>query len=107
MDLKLKGLKALVTGGTKGIGLAIAQTLAAEGADVAICARNGAAVEQTVAGLVQLTGGEVKVVCAAVGVAGGPAPPRRTRVVGARMGGRRVIIAHLRALAVGDDLPAW
>ena len=40
MDLGLKGLKAVVTGGTKGIGRAIAQTLAAEGAQVAICARN-------------------------------------------------------------------
>ena len=34
MDLKLKGLKAIVTGGTKGIGRAIAETLADEGADV-------------------------------------------------------------------------
>lgn len=40
MDLKLKGRKALITGGTKGIGRAVAATLAAEGCNVAICARN-------------------------------------------------------------------
>ena len=51
MDLQLTGKKALVTGSTRGIGLAIAERLASEGADVAICARSGDAVEDAVKAL--------------------------------------------------------
>src|SRR5512144_2043620 len=40
MDLELKGKKAFITGGSVGIGLAVAHALAAEGVDVAICARD-------------------------------------------------------------------
>lgn len=41
MDLGLDGKLAVVTGGSKGIGLGIARTFAREGCDVLICARNG------------------------------------------------------------------
>lgn len=45
MDLELTGKSAIVTGGSRGIGLAIARTLAAEGANVALVARDKAALE--------------------------------------------------------------
>jgi len=51
MDLKLKGNNALITGGTKGIGRAIADALADEGCNVAICARTDADVQQAVKAL--------------------------------------------------------
>jgi len=47
MDLHLSGKIALVTGASKGIGAAIALELAREGADVAICARQKSALDET------------------------------------------------------------
>jgi 3-oxoacyl-[acyl-carrier protein] reductase len=40
VDLGIEGRRALVTGGSKGIGLAIAEELVDEGVDVAVCSRN-------------------------------------------------------------------
>ena len=39
MDLQISGRRAVVTGGSMGIGKAVARALANEGCDVAICAR--------------------------------------------------------------------
>lgn len=47
MDLGLVGKKALVLGASRGIGRGVAARLAAEGADVAICARNAERLEDT------------------------------------------------------------
>src|SRR5271168_4562127 len=51
MDLGLAGSTAVVTGGSKGMGLAIAQTLAAEGASVAVMARGRPALDAAVESL--------------------------------------------------------
>ena len=51
MDLRLKGKNVLVTGASRGIGLAIAELFADEGANVAICARNGEEVAKVVQAL--------------------------------------------------------
>ncbi len=53
MSQSLDGKVALVTGGSKGIGLAIARRLLAEGASVAVCGRDAATLEQCHAALAQ------------------------------------------------------
>jgi 3-oxoacyl-[acyl-carrier protein] reductase len=51
VDLGIQDARAVVTGGTKGMGRAIAERLAAEGADVAVLARGRPALDETVAAL--------------------------------------------------------
>jgi NAD(P)-dependent dehydrogenase (short-subunit alcohol dehydrogenase family) len=60
MDLELKGKVAIVTGGSRGIGLAIGKALAAEGANVALVARNAALLESAAAGITAEGGGAAR-----------------------------------------------
>jgi NAD(P)-dependent dehydrogenase (short-subunit alcohol dehydrogenase family) len=59
MDLQLNGKRALVTGGSKGIGRAIARQLALEGVDLVIAARNAADLDIAVRELVAETGRKI------------------------------------------------
>jgi 3-oxoacyl-[acyl-carrier protein] reductase len=104
MDLGLKGRKAIVTGGTRGIGRAIATLLAAEGADVAICARNREAVDRTVA---QLKEAGVNAAGDALDVADLAALRRWIGDAGEALGGLDIFIANVSALAQGMDEAAW
>jgi len=59
VDLELTAKRALVTGGSRGIGLAIARQLALEGASVALAGRDGAVASQAAADLAAETGAKV------------------------------------------------
>jgi NAD(P)-dependent dehydrogenase (short-subunit alcohol dehydrogenase family) len=104
MDLGLAGLRAIVTGATKGIGRAVADHLAAEGANVAICARNAGEVTDTVAAL-QATG--VKAMGGVLNVADGPALTRWIQDAAAELGGIDIVVANVSALAIGQDDASW
>ncbi|MBW0005172.1 MAG: SDR family oxidoreductase [Hyphomicrobiales bacterium] len=104
MDLKLNGLRALVSGGTKGIGRAIADTLAGEGTDVAICARNAEEVKATAA---ELNKKGVRALGHVVDVADGKALHAWVEAVAAAFGGIDIVVANVSALAISGDEEGW
>lgn len=68
MDLGLAGRRAIVTGGSKGLGLAIAAELLGEGAAVAICSRNAAELDDAAAALAKQAGDSAQIVALACDV---------------------------------------
>ncbi|TBN44069.1 SDR family oxidoreductase [Paracoccus subflavus] len=99
MDLGLKGLKALVTGGSKGIGRRCAEILVDEGAQVAICARTEADVKAAAA--------ELGAHGTAVDVSNKAALEAWVTASAEAMGGIDIVIGNVSALAVADDEAAW
>ena len=103
MDLGLSGRKALITGATKGIGRAIAECLAAEGAHVAICARDAGEAEAAASSLSQ-TG--VTAFGQACDVSDGVALAAWVEASAAALGGIDIVVANVSALAIGGE-GAW
>ena len=64
MDLELSSRRAVVTGGSRGIGLAVGRALAAEGAAVALVARDAGAVARAAGSLAAPAGQRVVVIAA-------------------------------------------
>ncbi len=104
MDLGLKGKKALVTGGTRGIGRAICDLLADEGCDIALCARNRGPIDEAIAAFekkgVKATGGALDVT---------DIPALRAWIADAadKLGGLDIFVANVSALAQGMDESSW
>ena len=104
MDLGLKGLNALVTGGSKGIGRRAADIFAAEGANVAICARNKGEVDAAVADLGKK---KVKSFGQAVDVSNKAELENWIGASAKALGGIDILVANVSALAVDQSEEAW
>jgi 3-oxoacyl-[acyl-carrier protein] reductase len=104
MDLKLTGKRAIVSGGSKGIGRAIVEALVDEGAVVSFCARTSddvAATEKTLTDRGGTVHGAVADVTDAAALAGW------VESAAATMGGLDIVIPNVSALNVNNDEEAW
>ena len=104
MDLGLSGKRALITGGTRGIGRAIAETFADEGADVSICARKA---DEVAAAVAALKAKRVQAFGRALDVTDAAALGSWIEAGAAELGGIDALVCNVSALAVGDTAESW
>jgi len=98
MDLQLSGKRVIVTGASKGIGLAIVRAFLVEGAEVAICARNADDLAAAAADL--SSSGTVHHHIADMGVKGEPA--EFVEWAAGQMGGLDIVVSNVSAMAGPD-----
>lgn len=101
MNLHLAGKRALVTGGTKGIGLAIVRALLDEGGEVAFCAREPRLVEATAA---ELSEGRRRAIGATLDVRDGEAVRRWVTHSADELGGIDIVVSNVSAAAADWQL---
>lgn len=104
MDSQLKGKNCIILGGTRGIGRAIADTLADEGANVAICARNG---DQVAAAVAELKAKGVSATGGSVDVTNGEDLKAWITSTAETLGGIDILISNAGAMAQGNDPESW
>ena len=104
MDLGLKGRNAVVLGGTRGIGRAIADTLIGEGAGVAVCARNADQVASTVA---ELKAQGMRAIGAPVDITDGAALKSWIASAARELGSIDMLFSNAGAMAQGSDAASW
>ena len=104
MDLGLRGKKAIVTGATKGIGRAIVELFATEGADIALCSRTADEVDATVRALEQRG---VNVLGEAVNVREGDAYKAWLERAAQALGGCDIFIPNVSAGGGFDSEKNW
>ena len=104
MDLGLKGRNAVILGGTRGIGRAIADTLAGEGGHVAVCARNA---DQVASAVAELKARGVKATGAPVDITDAAALKSWIGHVAAEFGSIDMLFSNAGAMAQGGDPASW